>query len=157
MNLAHALSTINWAAVVVSTIIAFAIGGAWYSTALFGNAWLEEVGLTEEAVNNANMARTFSGAFVLLFLAVTALAALLGPDSSWLSGLQSGLLIGVFWIAAAYGITYLFEQRSMRLFLINAGYNVVLFSVVGTIIGAWRSSRPLDVRFASVSGPRNTR
>jgi hypothetical protein len=135
MNLAGALAVINWVAVVVSTIIAFAIGGAWYSTTLFGNAWLEEVGLTEEAVNNANMTKTFSGAFVLLFFAVTALAALLGPDSSWFSGLQSGLLISVFWIA--YGITYLFEQRSMRLFLINAGYNVVLFSVVGTIIGAW--------------------
>jgi hypothetical protein len=124
MNLAGALAVINWVAVVVSTIIAFAIGGAWYSTTLFGNAWLEEVGLTEEAVNNANMTKTFSGAFVLLFFAVTALAALLGPDSSWFSGLP-------------YGITYLFEQRSMRLFLINAGYNVVLFSVVGTIIGAW--------------------
>jgi hypothetical protein len=46
MNLAGALAVINWVAVVVSTIIAFAIGGAWYSTTLFGNAWLEEVGLT---------------------------------------------------------------------------------------------------------------
>jgi len=51
--------------------------------------------------------------------------------------LHSGLLIGVFWVATAYGITYLFEQRSLRLFLINAGYNVVLFAIVGTIIGAW--------------------
>ena len=137
MNLAHALAGINWAAVIVSTLIAFAVGGAWYSTALFGNAWLEEVGLTEEAVNNANMRKTFGGAFVLLFFAVTALATLIGTDSTWQSGLYSGLLISVFWIATAYGVTYLFEQRSMRLFLINAGYNVVLFAIVGTIIGAW--------------------
>ena len=140
MNLAHALAGINWAAVVVSTVVAFAIGGAWYSTALFGNAWLEEVGLTEEAVNNANKARTFSGAFVLEFFAVMAVAVLIGTDGSWLSGLFNGLMIGVFWIATAYGVTYLFEQRSMRLFLINAGYNVVLFAVVGTIIGAWHQS-----------------
>jgi hypothetical protein len=137
MNLANSLTSINWLAVVVATVVAFAIGGLWYSETLFGKAWLEEVGLNEEDVNNANMARTFSGAFVLLFLAITALAALVGTDSSWLGGLYCGLIISVFWIATAYAITYLFEQRSMRLFLINAGYNIVLFAIVGTIIGAW--------------------
>jgi hypothetical protein len=137
MNLAHSLATINWPAVVVSTIVAFAIGGLWYSNTLFGSAWLEEVGLSEDDVNKANMAKTFGGAFILLFLSVTALAALIGTDGSWLSGLSSGLLIGIFWIATAYGVTYLFEQRSLRLFLINAGYNIVLFAIVGTILGAW--------------------
>ncbi len=137
MNLAQSLAGIYWPAVVVSTVIAFAIGGLWYSKALFGSAWLEEVGLTEEAVNNANMPKTFGGTLALQFLAVMALAVLVGSDSSWQSGLYTGLLIGVFWVATAYGITYLFEQRSIRLFLINAGYNVVLFAIVGTVIGAW--------------------
>ena len=137
MNLAHSLASINWPAVVVATVVAFAIGGLWYSDTLFGKAWLEEVGLNEEDVNKANMVRTFSGAFLLEFFAVLAVAVLIGTDGSWLSGLSSGLLIGIFWITTAYGVTYLFEQRSMRLFLINAGYNVVLFAVVGTIIGAW--------------------
>ena len=137
MNLAHSLASINWPAVVVATVVAFAIGGLWYSDTLFGKAWLEEVGLTEEDVNKANMVRTFSGAFLLEFFAVLAVAVLIGTDGSWLSGLSSGLLIGIFWITTAYGVTYLFEQRSMRLFLINAGYNVVLFAAVGTIIGAW--------------------
>ncbi len=137
MNLAHSLAGINWLAVVIATVVAFAVGGLWYSKALFGSVWLEEVGLTEEAVSNTNMPRTFGGTFVLQFLAVTALAALIGTDSSWQGGLQSGLLIGVFWVATAYGITYLFEQRSLRLFLINAGYNVVLFAISGIIIGAW--------------------
>ena len=137
MNLANSLAGINWLAVVAATVAAFAIGGFWYSNALFGSTWLQEVGLTEEAVNNTNVRRTFGGTFVLQFLAVTALAALIGADSSWQGGLQTGLLISVFWVATAYGITYLFEQRSLRLFLINAGYNVVLFAIVGTIIGAW--------------------
>ena len=137
MNLANSLAGINWLAVVVATVAAFAIGGFWYSKALFGSTWLQEVGLTEDAVNNANVRMTFGGTFVLQFLAVTALAALIGTDSSWQGGLQTGLLVSVFWVATAYGITYLFEQRSLRLFLINAGYNVVLFAIVGTIIGAW--------------------
>lgn len=138
MNLAESLAAINWLAVVVSTIIAFAIGGVWYSKALFGSMWLEEVGLTEEAAKEANMPMTFGGTFVLQFVAVTAVALVVGSNGTWLSGLQTGLLIGVFWIATAYGITYLFEQRSLRLFFINAGYNVILFALVGTLIGYWR-------------------
>ena len=137
MNLALSLDGINWLAVVVSTVAAFGLGGLWYSNTLFGKTWLQEVGLTEEAVNSANMPRTFGTTFVLQFLAVTTLAALIGTEGSWLSGLQTGLVVSVFWVATAYGITYLFEQRSLRLFLINAGYNVVLFTIVGTIIGAW--------------------
>lgn len=137
MNLAESLAGINWLAVVVSTVIAFAVGAFWYSKTMFGSIWLEEVGLTDDAVDSANMPMTFGGTFILQFCAVTALAILVGSDGTWKSGLQSGLLIGVFWIATAYGITYLFEQRTMRLFFINAGYNVVLFAIVGTVLGVW--------------------
>ncbi len=137
MDLAHSLDGINWLAVVVATFVAFALGGLWYSKALFGNTWLEEVGLTEEAINNANMAKTFGGTFVLQLLATIALATTLSADSNWMDGLQNGLLISVLWIATAYGITYLFEQRSIRLFFINAGYYVVLFAISGSILGAW--------------------
>ncbi len=137
MDLAHSLDGINWLAVVVATFVAFALGGLWYSKALFGNTWLEEVGLTEEAINNANMAKTFGGTFVLQLLATIALATTLSADSTWMDGLQNGLLISVLWIATAYGVTYLFEQRSIRLFFINAGYYVVLFAISGSILGAW--------------------
>ena len=137
MDLAHSLDGINWLAVVVATAAAFALGGLWYSKTLFGNTWLEEVGLTEEAINNVNMAKTFGTTFVLQLLATIALATTLGADSTWMDGLQNGLFISVLWIATAYGITYLFEQRSIRLFFINAGYYVVLFAISGSILGAW--------------------
>jgi hypothetical protein len=32
---------------------------------------------------------------------------------------------------------YLFESRSLRLWRVNAGYQVVIFSLMGTIFGAW--------------------
>ena len=137
MHLAQNLSDVNWLAVAVATIAAFMLGGLWYSKVLFGAAWMQEVGLTEDAVNNANMAKTFGGTVVLQILAATALAVFLGPDSTWLSGLQTGLWVGLFWVTTAYGVTYLFEQRSVRIFLINTGYYIVLYAIMGTIIGAW--------------------
>ena len=138
MDLSHTLTDINWIAVVVATVAAFALGGLWYSKALFGDIWMQEVGLTEEAVNNANMPMTFGGTFVLQLIATIALAAFLGADSTWLTGLETGLTVGLVWVATAYGVTYLFEQRPLRLFLINAGYYVVLYAIVGTVLGAWR-------------------
>lgn len=137
MHLAEILSGVNWLAVVVATVAAFLLGGLWYSKALFGSAWMQEVGLSEDAISNANMGKTFGGTIILQTLAATALSAFLGADSTWLSGLQTGIWVGLFWIATSYGVTYLFEQRSTRLFLINAGYYVVLYVIMGTIIGAW--------------------
>ena len=136
MNLAHIFTDVNWLAVIAAPVAAFILGAIWYSKALFGDAWMQEIGLSEEAINNANMPRTFGGTFVLQFLSATALAALIGADGTWLSGLHSGLWIGIFWVATAYGVTYLFEQRTLRLFLMNAGYYVVLFAIMGTVIGA---------------------
>lgn len=137
MHLAEILSAVNWFAVAGATIAAFLLGGLWYSKALFGSAWMQEVGLTEDAVNSANMTRTFGGTIVLQVLAATALSAFFGADDTWLSGLQTGLCVGSFLLATAYGVTYLFEQRSVRLFLINAGYYVVLYAIMGAILGAW--------------------
>lgn len=137
MRLVQILSDVNWIAVLVATITAFMLGGLWYSKVLFGNTWMQEVGLTEEAANNANMPLTFGTTFVLQLIAAVAMSALIGVDSNWLIGLQTGLWVGLFWIATAYGVTYLFEQRTFRIWLINAGYYVVLYAVMGTIIGAW--------------------
>jgi hypothetical protein len=137
MHLAQILAGVNWIAVFVATITAFMLGAVWYSKALFANAWMQEVGLTEEAVNGANMGKTFGGAFILQLLAAIALSAFLGEGSNWMEGLHTGLWIGLFWVATAYGVTYLFEQRSLRLWLINAGYYVVWYALIGAIIGAF--------------------
>jgi len=35
-------------------------------------------------------------------------------------------------------VTYLFERKPMKLFLINAGYHAVTFPLMGLILGLWR-------------------
>jgi hypothetical protein len=137
MDFGHIVADFNWLAIIVATVIAFVLGGAWYAKGLFGAAWMQDVGLTEESAKNANRPKTFGGAFVLQLVAAMTLATFLGPESTWLSGVQTGLVIGIGFLATAYGVTYLFEQRPLRLFMINAGYNVVLLAIMGAIIGGW--------------------
>jgi hypothetical protein len=46
-------------------------------------------------------------------------------------------MTGITFIGVALGITYLFEQRPLRLLLINCGYMTLNFSAMGAILGAW--------------------
>jgi hypothetical protein len=137
MGLIESLAAVNWLAVIGATAVAFFLGGLWYSKSMFGVAWMQEVGLSEQEIAETNLRSALIGTAILQFIAATALAVFLGPGSTWLIGLQSGLIVGICWLATSYGITYLFERRSFRLFRINAGYYVVVFAITATIIGAW--------------------
>jgi hypothetical protein len=137
MGLIESLAAVNWLAVIVATAVAFFLGGLSYSKSMFGVAWMQEVGLSEQEIAETNLRSALIGTAILQFIAATALAVFLGPGSTWLIGLQSGLIVGICWLATSYGITYLFERRSFRLFRINAGYYVVVFAITATIIGAW--------------------
>ena len=43
------MELINWWAVLVTTVMAFVLGGLWYGP-LFGQAWLSAIGKTEDIV-----------------------------------------------------------------------------------------------------------
>jgi hypothetical protein len=45
---------------------------------------------------------------------------------------------GLGWVAMSLGIVYLFEQRSLKLWLINAGCQVVTYTLMGAVIGGWK-------------------
>lgn len=130
------LSTLNFLAILVAALSSFAIGGLWYSPILFGKAWMAENGLTEQDAPK-NMGMIFGATFVLSLIIAFNLAAFIG-EATFAFGLLAGALAGIGWVAAAIGILYLFEQKSMRLFLINAGYHAVTFTVMGGILGLWQ-------------------
>ena len=127
---------VNWLAVGVATVASFAVGALWYSPLLFAKIWQREAGLTDEQLKSANMAMTFGGAFVLMFLAALVFAMFLGPEPGLHFGALAGLAAGLFWVTTSLGVSYLFERRSLKLWLINGGYNTVTFMVIGMILGA---------------------
>lgn len=133
------LASINWLAVLVSAISAFVLGGIWYGP-LFGKAWQRLEGISDEEIQGGNMAMIFGGAFVLTLVMASSLALLLQlhPAPDLASGLAAGGLIGLTLIAASYGISYLFGRKPFPLWLIDAGYMVVLMALMGAILGAWR-------------------
>jgi hypothetical protein len=83
------------------------------------------------------MAVTFGGAYALNLVAASGIALQNGAHTGWMFGLHVGLMGAFFFIAPALGVIYLFEQRPFKLWLINAGYQIVNFSAMGAVIGAW--------------------
>jgi hypothetical protein len=130
--------SLNYLAILAATVSTFLLGGLWYSPVLFGTVWMKEMGFTEESCKNAGgTARIFGLAFVLELIMAINLAAFIGAKASLSFGLFAGAAAGFGWVAAAYGVTYLFERKSLRLFFINAGYQGVAFTLMGAILGAW--------------------
>jgi hypothetical protein len=131
-------SGINFPAVIVAALTTFVIRPLWYSSLLFGKVWMREAGITDEKLKQMNMPWTYALTFLLAFVIALTFARLTPGHADWLFGLTYGALAATGWVTAALGITHLYEQRSSKLFLINAGFHIVLFALIGTIVGAWR-------------------
>ncbi|MFN0072652.1 MAG: DUF1761 domain-containing protein [Chloroflexota bacterium] len=137
MELAHALSSVHWPAVVTAAVSTFLIGGLWYSPLLFAKPWMALNGTSEQELQSGNAAFIFGGSFILALCAALGLALFLGSTATLEFGAAAGFLAGTLWVATSLGTTFLFERRPLRLLAIDASYHVVTFTLMGTILGAW--------------------
>lgn len=132
----HDIASLNWISILVAALSGFIVGSLWYGP-LFQKPWMRLTGMTKEKGAEANMVLTFGGAYVLNVLGATGIALLLGDHTGWASGLHVGAFTAFFFVATSLGVIYLFEQRPLALWGINAGYQVVNFAAMGAILGAW--------------------
>jgi hypothetical protein len=124
-------------AVLTAGVASMILGGLWYSPMLFGKAWSAASGVTEEQARSANMAKIMGAAFVLAVIGAAVFAMFLGPKPAPLFATAAGLSAGLCWVAGSFGINYLFEQRPLRLFLINGGYHTLQYTLIGAVLGLW--------------------
>jgi hypothetical protein len=138
MDIQTSFQNINWLAVIVAAVSAFALGGLWYSPLLFANRWMKESGVQRDSPGQNSMGTVFGFAFILSFVAAFFLALFIGKDAGAAFGALAGFMAGFGWVFTFIGISYLFESKSLAHFLINACYSVLALTVMGLIIGAWQ-------------------
>jgi len=136
MDAGTAVSNINWLSVIVAAVSSFMVGGLWYGP-LFGRVWMQEWGFSEEQLGGRSMPMVFGLSLLASFIASINLEMFIGAEADLAFGLFAGFAAGLGWVAAFLGILYLFEMRSLKLYLINAGYCIVALTVMGAILGAW--------------------
>ena len=133
---------INVWAVLVATLAFWALGALWYSPVLFGKRWQKEVGFNEGEIKHMNMVKVFGTSFVLMLFMVWALNFVINShkpeDVSLLRGLHYGAFTGLFFCMLTMGINYLYQRRSVLLWLIDGFYMILGLGIAGMILGVWR-------------------
>ncbi|KJY86132.1 DUF1761 domain-containing protein [Pseudoalteromonas piscicida] len=125
---------LNLWAIILAALSSFMLGGIWYSPMLFQKAWMEGCGLTELDLQTSDPKMTFGVAFLLSLLSAVFMAVMLDLSLSLLAATGVGLGVGVFFVACSLGISYIFEQRPMKLFLVNGGYHVLQFTLIAFVL-----------------------
>lgn len=142
---------VNWIALVVAALSTLVIGFLWYGP-LFGKAWMKETGITEEQAQKG-MPLRFGLSVVLAFIAVFFIYATsvitggMPPNDvhgiehtqfhTFGHGVIHGIGAALFLVMPALVTNALFEQKSLKYMLINVGYWVVTFAIMGGIVNAW--------------------
>jgi hypothetical protein len=136
MDASQAITHIHWLAVAAAAIVGFPLGALWYGP-LLGSPWMAASGITRERARQANRVRIYGTTLLLNLVIATSLAMFIGAQANLYDGVFAGFMAGFTYVAAAFGVSYLFELRPFRLWAINAGFQVVVFSAMGAILGAW--------------------
>lgn len=122
-------------AILPSGILGFLVGGLWYGP-LFGKAWAAARGMTAQMRQGANMALIFGLTFLLNLFASAVLFHVMnhiGVDNIHMALMVAGGAALGF-IIPAMAVNYLFSRLSLKLFLIDAGYWLVIYHLMGLLL-----------------------
>jgi hypothetical protein len=136
---------INYLAILVCGVLSMVIGSIWYGP-LFGKKWMEICGVNSADLEVRKKMQKEAGLlygvqFVLTLFQVLVLAHLIA-DTVKVSGLERSLWIYVAFvmpiIAGCSMWTAEPAKRKWARFLIQSGYQLVLFVMFGIILTVWK-------------------
>ncbi|GAB4132001.1 MAG: hypothetical protein Fur0041_02930 [Bacteroidia bacterium] len=133
------LSHANWLAIAVAAVTYFMLGAIWYSPILFSKIWAEGHGIVVDESEKKRMPLIF-GTTLIIALVMSASIALLtfGLESTrCVSGIKVGLLCGVGLAIGPMGMNFLYHRKTLKLFLIDAGYHIIGCVLAGIIVSIW--------------------
>jgi hypothetical protein len=125
-------------AVAVAGVAGFVLGAVWYAPFLFGNQWMASLGKTREQLGKPIPAMGLTLVTCLVSAWVLAVIIMRAGVGSAPGGALVGLAAGMGIYAASLYSDSLFAGLSFRYVLIQAGYRVFQFGLMGAILGAWR-------------------
>ncbi|MEX2210944.1 MAG: DUF1761 domain-containing protein [Gaiellaceae bacterium] len=134
---------LNWVAVLVAWLAAFAIGSVWYAPPVLGNRWAGYVTgftrMSKEELAAGSMAAALPKWLVGMAVNAIALALALeamGADSVG-DGIVAGLVLGIGLGATLMSWPVIFARMPLGLWAINTGAFLAMQVAMGAILGAW--------------------
>ena len=140
-----ALNDLNWVAIAVSTVAAFAIGLVWFAPPVLGTLWARQVtqyaGIPEtEVTSGAARGKALLAWLVATVINVVVLA--LAVEATGADSLVDGAVFGVV-LSLGFGATLnswptIFARLPRTWWLLNCGAAILMNAVAGAILGAWQ-------------------
>ena len=129
---------INLWAVLLAAITKVIIGSFWYSPLILGKSWMHENGFTDEDFKKGHPIWLMALLSIFLaFVSALAMATFITPQWNVLSGAGMGAIISIVWISASKANTTIYENYSLKHYLIHAGYDFCSYTAMGAILGWW--------------------
>lgn len=130
---------VNHLAVWVAAIVYYGLGFVWY--AVFGRVWLAAHGPVSPTMRFTETPLLIISFLLGLILAYATAIALSGrPDQQSAGrGVAFALFMGITLYATQSFNHALYEGTPFALWLVDTGYVIVGFAVVGAIVGGWKS------------------
>jgi hypothetical protein len=133
-----AFAGMNYLAILVAAVAAFAWGAAYYMT--LSKQWLAAVGLSKETLGNKRSPVPFVISFVALVVMGFVLAGSighLGPGQVTVkNGIISGLILWAGFIVTTVFVNNAYPGRKYSLSVIDCGHWLGVLVIQGAVIGA---------------------
>lgn len=130
---------VNELSVLCVTLLMMAVSTIWYSSWMFGNIWMRETSSTEQSLLTSpfEMFRKTALTFVSYFTITLSVAYILAVAPQLHLPLHTvTLTIFAFTVAVLAPIS-IWEQKSLRYFLISIGFMVVFIVASVYILTSW--------------------
>ena len=137
--------TVNYWAVISGAVLSMIIGAIWYGP-LFSKKWMEIIGVNPEDKDAMQKMQKSAGPlyvvqFVLTLFQVLVLAHLIA-DTKIAGGLQRALWIWAAFVIPTLAGAVMWTNENGRLkwarFLIQGGYQLLIFIVFGLLLQFWK-------------------
>lgn len=134
---------VNWTAVIVASIVHFVVAAVWFT--LLTNQWLAGIGKTKEMMMQQAGGGPVFYPYIVAFLCNIVIARVLAQviiatsanPTAW-HGMRVAFYAWGGFVATTFLTEYVFELRSVSIYLITAGYPLIGMLIMGGILGAWQ-------------------
>ncbi len=133
---------VNYTAILIAAIVSTIIGMAWY-TVLFGKVWMRLMGISHEkmeGMKKKGMGQKYGVNFIATLLMAFTLdwfiMALNITDA--MSALQLAFWVWLGFIATVMIGVVLWDNKPIKLYVLNIGFQLVSVGVMSWILVMWR-------------------
>ncbi len=118
---------VNYLAVFAAAVASMVIGMLWYSPILLGKPWMKEMNIDPKKMDKSKTMKSYAGSFVaalVMAFVLTHFMQLTG-STQLMTGFQTAFWAWLGFVATTMITSVLFDNKSMKLFAINCGYQLV--------------------------------